>query len=187
MLPFGRLIQRTWLLYLSKPPADRALYRAVRGRVVRSVVEIGLPDLVRTQRLWEALSWHTGNLPLCYAAIDPFDSRTKNQPVLSLKQAHAKLRHTQVHVKLIPGDAPTALHRTANSLTGTDLLLISRGVDADALSRSWQWIPRMLHAGTIILQETDAPGAKPWQRLSIVEVQQRAKATKETVKTRKAA
>jgi hypothetical protein len=188
MLPFGRLIQRTWLLYFSKPAADRALYKALSGKAIRSVVEIGLADLPRTRRLWDALAWRIENLPLRYAGIDPFESRPKDQPLLSLKQAFAELRHDQVQVKLVPGDAQSALYRSANSLSGTDLLLISRNLDASSLGRAWQWMPRMLHAGTIIFQEvTDAQGGHTWQRLSIVEIQQRASAARKTAKGKSAA
>jgi hypothetical protein len=188
MLPFGRLIQRTWLLYFSKPAADRVLYRALRGKAIRSVVEIGLADLPRTRRLWDALAWRSENLPLRYTGIDPFDSRPKDQPALPLKQAFAELRRDQVQVKLVPGDAQSALYRTANSLTGTDLLLISRNLDGSALARAWPWMPRMLHAGTIIFQEvTDAQGGRTWQRLSIVEIQQRAAAAKVAGKAKRAA
>ena len=188
MLPFGRLIQRTWLHYFSKPAADRALYRALSGKAIRSVVEIGLADLPRTRRLWDALAWRNENLPLRYTGIDPFESRPKDQTALPLKQAFAELRRDQVQVKLVPGDPQAALYRTANSLTGTDLLLISRNLDASALARAWQWMPRMLHAGTIIFQEViDAQGGRAWQRLSIVEIQQRASAAKGAGKGKRAA
>ncbi|HZL87543.1 MAG TPA: hypothetical protein VFB96_04130 [Pirellulaceae bacterium] len=188
MLFFGRLIQRTWLLYFSKPASDRSLYRALSGKPIRTVVEIGLPDLARTRRLWDALAWRKDSLPLRYTGIDLFESRPKDQAALPLKQAFAELRRDQVQVKLVPGDAQTALYRTANSLTGTDLLLISRNLDGNALARAWTWMPRMLHAGTIIFQEvTDSQGGRMWQRLSIVDIQKRAAATKGSGKGKKAA
>lgn len=176
MLPLGRLLKRFWFLHFSQPAGDRALYQAVGTKAIRSIVEIGLPDLVRTRRLWDLLAQRGGNLPLRYTGIDPFESRSKEQgPALSLKQAFAELRRDGVQVKLVPGDPQSALHRTANSLTGTDLLLISRSVNADDLAPAWRWMPRMLHAGTIIFQEmSDGKGSPAWQRLSIVELQQRA-------------
>ncbi len=179
MLPLGRFIQRIWLNYFSKPASDRPLFQAVTGKAIRSVVEIGIADVARTRKLWDVLAWRGENLPLRYTGIDPFESRPKSQSPLLLKQAYAELRRDGVQAKLVPGDAPSALHRTANSLTGTDLLLISGTIAGGELSRSWTWMPRMLCAGTIIFQEVlDAQGGRSWQRLSIVEIQQRAKAAK---------
>ncbi|HUE72547.1 MAG TPA: hypothetical protein VMP01_16805, partial [Pirellulaceae bacterium] len=158
------------------------------NKAIRSVVEIGIADAARTRKVWEALAFRRENLPLRYTGIDPFESRPPGQPALSLKQAYSELRRDGVQVKLVPGDPATALHRTANSLTGTDLLIISATIDAGDLARAWTWMPRMLHAGTIIYQEVrDAAGASSWQRLSIVEIQQRAKAAKDGGKARNAA
>lgn len=175
MSPLGRLIQRFWLFYFSKPAADRPLYKAICGKTIRSVVEIGIADQSRTRKLWDVLAWRVENLPLKYTGIDLFDSRPKDQPALLLKQAFALLRRDGVTVNLIPGDPQSALNRSANSLTGTDLLLVSRNLASHALAPAWRWVPRMLHAGTIIFQEVaDTNGAPAWQRLSIVEIQKRA-------------
>src|SRR5262245_60794666 len=117
MFFLGRWIARAWLLHFSKPAADRRLYQALRGKVIRSVVEIGIADLVRTRRLWDVVAWRRENLPLRYAGIDLFESRPNDQPPLSLKQAFADLRRDGIQVKLVPGDPQAALHRAANSLT----------------------------------------------------------------------
>ena len=184
MFSFGRFFKRLWFHYFSTPSADRPLLGAVAGKAIRSVVEIGIADTSRTRQLWDALAFRPENLPLKYTGIDLFESRPKSQPALSIKGAYSELRRDGVQVKLVPGDAASALNRTANSLTGTDLLIISAMIGESDLARAWTWMPRMLHAGTIIFQESrDAAGASTWQRLSIVEIQQRAKAGK----TRKAA
>lgn len=179
MLSLARWFCRLWLLHFARPASDRLLWRALHARPIRSVVEIGIENIPRTRRLWDVLAWRDENLPLHYTAMDAFESRPAGQPPLTLKEAHSALRREGVQVKLIPGDVPSALARSANSLTGTDLLLISAGLDADELSKAWPWMPRMLHAGTIIFQEeTDAAHKRSWRRLSIVEIQQRAAAAK---------
>ena len=184
MFSLGRLLKRVWLQYFSTPAAVRPLVGAIASKAIRSMVEIGIADTGRTRKLWDALAVRGENLPLKYTGIDPFESRSKSQPALPIKQAYSELRRSGVQVKLVPGDAATALHRTANSLTGTDLLIISATIGESELARGWTWMPRMLHAGTIIFQEVRGAGGKSdWQRLSIVEIQQRAKAGK----TRKAA
>lgn len=179
MLSLPRCFSRLWLLHFAHPACDRVLWKALHARPIRSVVEIGIDNIPRTRRLWDALAWRDGNLPLCYTAIDAFESRPAGRPPLPLKQAHSALRREGVQVKLIPGDVSSALARSANSLTGTDLLLISAGLDGEQLAKAWPWMPRMLHAGTIIFQEEmDAAGTRVWRRLSIVEIQQRAAAAK---------
>jgi hypothetical protein len=176
MFSLGRLIRRLWFHYFSTTACDRPLFQAVSNKAIRSVVEIGIADVARTRKLWDALAFRRDNLPLRYTGIDLFESRPQGQPVLSLKQAYSELRRDRIEVKLVPGDPASALHRTANTLTGTDLLIIAATLDANDLARAWTWMPRMLHAGTIVFQEVrDAAGATTWQRLSIVDIQQRAK------------
>ncbi len=188
MFSLGRFLQRLWFQYFSTTAADRPLFQAVANKAIRSIVEVGIADVARTRKIWEALAFRRENLPLRYTGIDQFESRPKGRPALSLKQAYSDLRKDGVQVKLVPGDAASALHRTANALTGTDLLILSATIDAAELTRAWTWMPRMLHAGTIVFQEVrDASGVSSWQRLSIVEIQQRAKAAKDGGKGRKAA
>ena len=179
MLPLGRWVRRLWTYYFSTPVADRPLHQPLAGKAIRSLVEIGVPDVRRTLRLWDLLAERPENLPLKYTGIDLFDARLSTQPPLPLKQAFAELRRDGIQVKLVPGDPQSALHRVANSLMGTDLLIVSANLDAASLAKAWTWMPRMLHAGTIIFQESAAAdGQSTWQRLSIVEIQQRARSVK---------
>ena len=69
---------------------------------------------------------------------------------MSLKQAFAALRQPEVKVQLVPGDPNMALRRVANSLTGTDLLLIAADQDRDSLAAAWTWVPRMLTATSLV-------------------------------------
>src|SRR5437667_2670849 len=85
----GSLLRSFYLLYFSQPAADRALFRAVRARPIRSIVELGISLNRRTPRLLEIAGWRTGNSPLRYTGIDQFESRPADQPSLSVKQAFA--------------------------------------------------------------------------------------------------
>ena len=66
-----------------------------------------------------------------------------------------------------------ALSAAANSLTNTDLLIISADQDAASLERAWFYVPRMLHGETLVLHEQpadeDPPGTQlvPVPRLDI--------------------
>jgi hypothetical protein len=172
----GSLIRSTWLVYFSHPAPDRTLYKAVKGKSIRAVVEIGIGGGLRTQRLLEVLSWQTANLPLRYTGIDRFECRPRNQPSLALKQAFHSLRRPGVQLQLVPGEPYDALVRAANGLSGTDLLLISASQDQASLERAWTYMPRMLHAGSLILQE-DAEantGKTSYRRLTMLDIQRRA-------------
>ena len=172
----GSLIRSTWLLYFSQPAPDRFLYKAVKGKSIKSVVEIGIGSGVRTQRLLEVLAWNAANLPLKYTGVDLFEARPQSQPGLALKQAFHDLRRPDVQVKLVPGDPYDAMVRAANSLAGTDLLIISADQDRASLERAWTYMPRMLHAGSLIFQEDgDAKtGKSSYRRLSLLDIQRNA-------------
>jgi hypothetical protein len=170
-LSVGSLLRSVYLRYFSKPAAERAIYRAIGRRSIRSIVEIGV-DLKLARRLVEFGVSRTSGSPLRYTGIDLFDSRPAEQPRLTLKQAFAALRTPNVRVQFVPGDPYTALHRVANSLAPTDLLLVGANQDAGSLARAWLWLPRMLTAESLVLlQETTAErGECFWRALPLVEV-----------------
>ena len=175
----GSLIRSTWLLYFSQPAPDRFLYKAIKGKVIRSVVEIGIGNGLRTQRMLEVLLWQRTNEPLKYTGIDLFEARSGTQPGLPLKAAFQDLRRPGVQVKLVPGDPYNALIRAANGLVGTDLLLISADQDRESLERAWTYMPRMLHTGSLIVEEDSDPksGKTSYRRLTLLDVQRNAAVT----------
>lgn len=148
----GSLIQNTFLLYFSKPAGDRSLYSAIKGKPIRSCLEIGINSVVRTQRLLEVLSWEPGNMPLKYTGIDLFEAAPGGKRP-SYKQAFHDIRHPNVKVQLVPGDVYSALVRTANQLPATDLVILGAGHDAETLARAWIYVPRMLSPHSLVYQE----------------------------------
>lgn len=162
------LLRSAYLLYFSRPIADRILYRAIRGKPIRSIVELGIDLESRTPRLIEIAKWRGGRAPMRYAGIDLFEARPDNSGRLTLKQAFAALKRPDVNVQLVPGDPVTALRRVANSLTGTDLLIIASGQDRESLAASWVWIPRMLTTNSLVFLEEPAAkaGETVWRSLS---------------------
>jgi hypothetical protein len=87
-------------------------------------------------------------------------------------------------VQLVPGEPDLALRRVANSLTATDLLLISANQNEQALAQAWTWMPRMLTADSLIVQEIAAGDSRPtvWQPLSLSDIQQRAAAASRSLR-----
>jgi len=169
----GRLLRSAYLLYFSQPASDRALWRAIRGRPIRTIVELGISLASRTPRMLEIARWRQSDQPLRYTGIDLFEARPTDQPQLTIKQANAALRRQEMQLQLVPGDPATALRRMANSLVGTDLLIIAANQDSDSLAAAWTWMPRMLTTDSLIFLEEPAakPGETQWRRLSLADVQ----------------
>jgi hypothetical protein len=139
---------------------------------VRSIVELGIGFSGRTKRLLEVAGWGTSSQPLRYTGIDLFEARPAEQPGMTLKEAFAAFRSPDVKVQLVPGDPNMALRRVANSLTDTDLLLVSAGQDKDSLAAAWAWVPRMLTDKSLVYIEQPAskPGTTAWKQLTVDEV-----------------
>jgi hypothetical protein len=178
-LSVGSLIRSAYLLYFSQPAGDRVLFKAMKKRPIRSIVELGISSTGRTKRLLEVAAWNCGTEPLRYAGIDLFEARPAGKPGPSLKAAFADLRLPDVKVQLVPGEPHLALRRVANSLTGTDLLLIAADQDAASLAQAWTWMPRMLTPESLIFREeagTQA-GTTIWRPLTLEDVQKLAAET----------
>jgi hypothetical protein len=175
-LSVSRLLRSLYLRYFSHPSQDRPLYHAAIRRPVRSIVELGIGFSGRTKRLLEVASWKRDPRPLRYTGIDLFEARAAKQAGMTLKEAFAELRLANVKIQLVPGDPNMALRRVANSLTGTDLLLIADGHDSDSLEAAWNWVPRMLTDSSLVFIEepTAKPGTMVWRQMTLAEVQKLA-------------
>jgi hypothetical protein len=95
-----------------------------------------------------------------FTGIDLFEGRDDQSSGLSLKEAHRLLKACGGRVQLVPGDPLSALSRSANSLQGTDLLVIGADQDETSLKQSWFYVPRMLQDNSIVVIE-DLTGPQP--------------------------
>ena len=133
---------------------DRPIYRAIRRGQFRKIVELGIGIGQRAVRMIEVAGSDGSPGEVRYTGIDLFEARSAiDGPGVTLKMAHRLLKATGARVQLLPGDPFTALSRAANGLTGTDLLIISARQDPRPLARAWFYIPRMLHAQSLVLIE----------------------------------
>jgi hypothetical protein len=147
--------------HLSRPVADRAIYRtlhkaprqAPRRSPIRSLVELGIGKGVRTERSIAVALRYAEADSIRYTGVDLFEARPKNSSGMSLKEAFRWSKSLGVKAELIPGDPLSALARAANRLMGTDLLVISADQDRDALAQAWFYVPRMLSSHSIVLLE----------------------------------
>ena len=152
-------LKYTYLAYLSQPATDRAVYRLIEKRPIRSILELGVGDGLRAERMIAIVSRHQTDTELQYTGIDLFEDRPAGSPQIALKQAYQKLRQQSVRVRLVPGGPFEALSRIANYVSGIDLVVVAGDQDAQSLARAWMFLPRMIHGETLVLSQAgDAHG-----------------------------
>jgi hypothetical protein len=183
MSSFTELLKDLYFSYLSKPAGDRQLYRHVRRQPFARFVEIGLTDLGRTQRLVALAQRLAPEVEIQYTGIDMFEGREADSdgPSLTLKGTHQSLKAVGAKVKLVPGDAYSALARTANSLSNIDLVLISAVTAEDTYQQASFYLPRMLHESSRVFREVtrddEANGdaikvESHWEQISLSDIEQ---------------
>jgi predicted O-methyltransferase YrrM len=145
-----RRLRYLYLAYFSKPAADRAVYRAIGRLRPQRILEIGIGTGQRAVRMIRLARQYQGEVS--YTAIDPFESRTEGDG-LSLKAAYRLLRATGARINCVPGDALSALARTANSLAQVELVVVSADQDQASLAQAWFYLPRTLHPQALVLEE----------------------------------
>lgn len=145
-----------YFAYLSKPRADRVLYRVVRRRRVRQILELGIGTATRARRMIEVASACASPKDVRYTGIDLFEAQASGQNTgLSLKAAHQVLKRTGATIRLCPGDPCSALARVANDLGQVDLVVVSAGVEPSSMERAWRFVPRLLHGASLVFVETE--------------------------------
>ena len=159
---------------LAKPACDRAIYQRMKKSKARAIVEIGLGDGTRAERIVQVAHKFGAGSNVKYTGIDLFDGRSDDQSELTLIEMHRRLGALGVKPQLVPGDLVSSMRRIANSHTRTDMIIVSAGYDPAALDASWFLIPRMLYAGSSFLIQDEFEG--PFRVLSRLEIEQRVPA-----------
>jgi hypothetical protein len=169
----GRL-RLFYVLHLSKPASDRLVYREIRRSKARKVVELGLGAGLRALTIIEILREFHEAREIHYTGIDLFEARPAADPGISLREAHCLLKPTGARIQLAPGNAGEALARIANSISQVDALIISGNIPPEQLSHAWFYLPRMIHPGTQVFQETVVGGGTSTRLLDVEEVERLA-------------
>jgi hypothetical protein len=165
-----------YLCWFSKPKAERELYHCVRKYRIANIVELGLESHQRCQRLIRLALRVSRNKDVRYSGVDLFDARPSSQPRMTLKQTHQLLSGSGATIRLIPGDALSALARCANQLKGTQLLIVAPDHDPESLAQAWMYVPRMLESNAIVLQARRHEFSLQFSQLSLATVQEWADA-----------
>jgi len=141
-----------FLCRLSQPIHNRSLYRTILRQQPRRLVEVGVSDLVRGQRMIElAAKFHD---EVAYTGIDLFEMRPESHPYKScgLKTAYQKLKTRRAKIRLLPGEAAETVARSANLLYNSDLIVISH-CEADEISHQRQLFQRIMHRQSVLMIE----------------------------------
>lgn len=151
---FGTL----WLTRFSQPAGERQIYRLIRSKGPKRILELGLGTLERTARVL-SFAGSSGGAQVHYVGLDRFEGRLPSDPPgVTLKAAHQRL-HALGRVQLVPGNIDTSLARLCNHLGVFELVLVAADNDARHLDRSWFFVQRLMNASTTVLVET-ADGAQ---------------------------
>lgn len=160
------LLRFFYLSYLSRPPSDRPVYRAIRRHCLRKILELGIGAGERALRMIEVAGLCCPPRQIEFSAVDLFEARSAaDGPGMTLKMAHRLLGGTRARVQLVPGDPHVGLARVANSLGRLDLVVISARLDPGHLGRAWFYVPRLLHDRTQVFLERLLPGGRRSLRL----------------------
>ncbi len=161
-----------YLLHFSKPASDRLVYRELRRRKARKIVEIGMGTAQRAVQAINVLKEFHAAGGIHYTGIDQFEARIIGDgPRLTLRDAHRAMKATGARIQLVPGAAGEALSRVANGLKEIDAVIISAGHSPEQMAQAWFYLPRMISASTLFFQEGTSPeGATTTQLLSSDEI-----------------
>jgi hypothetical protein len=169
-LRLATTLRYLYLSYFSKPVSDRALYRILKRKRPRKILEIGIVSTDRTLRTLDFMQRLVEGDAIRYAAIDLFEARNSGAPKLSLKDCHRLLKTTKAQSQLIPGEPAGALARVANSLPDIDLVIISAAHDDATLAGAWFYLPRMLNERSIVLREVSQAAGTTFEVVELAKI-----------------
>ena len=152
----ANIAQFAYFAYLAKPKAERRIYRLIRRFRTARILAVGLGDLVRVRRMLQVAQRFAPDGQVQFTGIDLFELRPQPKASFPIIKAHRELGGLAKEVRLVPGDLTSAIPTIANSHPNIDLLLLGAEVRKPDLAAVEYYLPRMLHAGSVILHESRA-------------------------------
>lgn len=148
--------QAFWWSHFAQLAEDRICYQIIQKQKFTSILEIGIEDGIRSERMIQVALRAAGIRPVHYVGIDLFEGNTDPEvEPLTLKEAHTQLGALGARVKLIPGETFSALSRIANQLKDIELVIIGFDQDPDVVERCWAYLPRFLTENAVVLLQGD--------------------------------
>lgn len=168
------LFKQLYFTHFVKPIADRTVFRKIMTSHAGHLVALGLGDGQLARNMIQLANHYTDRSHVRFTGIDLFELRTGNGSGLPLKRAYQMLHSLPAHTQLIPGDPFQALARSANSLLDSDLIVIQNDQLGPAMDRAWFYVPRMLHANSLVLVKRSGEGGETegYEVLDYLAVQQ---------------
>jgi hypothetical protein len=176
-MAIGALFRFAQRAFFSKPaPPDPQLVALVKEHRITSIVELGIESLAQTQLLVATAVASSAGERVRYTGFDWFDLRPEGLDPLSLIATHRALAGSGASVKLAPGGPTEGLRSEANGLGGTQMVLLSRYADDQAMGPLWYLVPRMCSPRTLVLERVVDGGedVPDWGVISLADVGRRA-------------
>ncbi len=160
-----------YLSYLSKPKSDRDVYRAILRRRPTKILELGVGDAKRAQRMIEAAAKHVDRAEIQYFGFDSFEGRAPGEGVgLAYIEAHRIFKTFGCKTKLLPGNPLDSFVRSVNMIGPVDFVVFSAPYYDQADPRFWQFFARILVEQTVILGEIREENDVWFERLTRADV-----------------
>ena len=145
----------TWSQF-SKPSNDRVAYRAIKKNKFRTLVEVGLGEGTRCERMIRIAQKYSPSSTIRYTGVDLFDERDSSQKQVKLIEMHRQLNGLGAKARLVPGDFGSSIQQIANSHLRTDLVVVQCDQNGDvfqheAFANAWKFLPRMLHTSSQVM------------------------------------
>lgn len=138
----------------------------IRGRNIKSVLDLRSPTGDRVQALIQAIVFDTQSPPK-YATVEQFDPVSGS---LSLIQLHRLVRTAGGHLVPLPGSLTDGLQRLSRTLGTVDMVLLSCPQSEFNDSSATRLFSRVVHAKTLIFEPfSDSvwrPVSLPCQRIT---------------------
>lgn len=152
-------LQKIYWSRFSKPISERALFKHLIETPVRSILEIGVGDGARMQRIAKLVQLPANVEQLRYIGIDEFESAISGRH-LSLKQAHQLASQLGFKASLVPGDHSSTIPRVAHKMGSSDLVIVDGGLNPQepSVGLIGNWLNRIAHRESTVIACNQAGG-----------------------------
>ncbi|MDR3108169.1 MAG: hypothetical protein LBU65_00575 [Planctomycetaceae bacterium] len=114
-----------YLTHFSKPADERIIYRAIRSKPPRLMVECNIQRGVRMMRMLDLVKRTvTSQNSFEYVCTDPFEGRTEiDGPGLSLRKTHKLISQLNLRHRCIPAPVEVGIMHLSRSVRNVDFLV----------------------------------------------------------------